>query len=433
MKNCIKKSLKVSNGITLIALVITIIVLLILAGISISMLSGNNGILQRATDAKTRTEKAQIIENAQTDILGQQTNNKGANITKEQLVAILNNYFKPTETDEIPDEVSSEDGYDLELETTDKKYKINLSEIFKGRFASANVETFGEKYEDTMIGKTINYKSGNNVNDWIVLGKQVNEQGKNDIIITTKNPVSSLTVQGSLAGWVDYLKTVGTSCSTFVGTQGTLGTKSAIIKEIRSIKLEDINNAVGFTVPETFDEFTFGTTNGRNWSTNEWDSYSVDYYYPDATNKTWINPTTSGTTWKHINDSYSYYKNGQVFIYGSSKNNWNYIEIQPSDSSKIDNMAYIIANGTSFWIASRSVEFNGYSAGFQYASCTWNGVGSQYGRLCGSTESGGEDANSAGQFPPPDPSNALRPVVVISSETPWDDVKDLIGNHATYN
>jgi len=39
MKNHTKNSLKASNGITLIALVITIIVLLILAGISISMLS----------------------------------------------------------------------------------------------------------------------------------------------------------------------------------------------------------------------------------------------------------------------------------------------------------------------------------------------------------------------------------------------------------
>ena len=39
MKSIIKKSLKASNGITLIALVVSIIVLLILAGISIMMLS----------------------------------------------------------------------------------------------------------------------------------------------------------------------------------------------------------------------------------------------------------------------------------------------------------------------------------------------------------------------------------------------------------
>ena len=44
-----------NEGITLIALVVTIIVLLILAGISISMLSGDNGILQRAAEAKEIT------------------------------------------------------------------------------------------------------------------------------------------------------------------------------------------------------------------------------------------------------------------------------------------------------------------------------------------------------------------------------------------
>ena len=49
-------------GITLIALVITIIVLLLLAGISIMMLSGNNGILQRAGEAKNVTDEAQIKE-----------------------------------------------------------------------------------------------------------------------------------------------------------------------------------------------------------------------------------------------------------------------------------------------------------------------------------------------------------------------------------
>ena len=44
------------KGITLIALVITIIVLLLLAGVAISMLSGDNGILKKTTTAKTETE-----------------------------------------------------------------------------------------------------------------------------------------------------------------------------------------------------------------------------------------------------------------------------------------------------------------------------------------------------------------------------------------
>lgn len=47
-----------TNGITLIALVITIIVLLILTGVSIAMLTGDNGILTQAQRAKEQTENA---------------------------------------------------------------------------------------------------------------------------------------------------------------------------------------------------------------------------------------------------------------------------------------------------------------------------------------------------------------------------------------
>ena len=51
-----------SKGITLIALVITIIVLLILAGVSIAMLTGDNGILTQAKEAKEATEEAEKKE-----------------------------------------------------------------------------------------------------------------------------------------------------------------------------------------------------------------------------------------------------------------------------------------------------------------------------------------------------------------------------------
>ena len=46
-----EKLLKKEKGITLIALVITILVLLILAGIAISMVVGNNGIMNKTTTA----------------------------------------------------------------------------------------------------------------------------------------------------------------------------------------------------------------------------------------------------------------------------------------------------------------------------------------------------------------------------------------------
>ena len=55
MKNILKYKKAESQGITLIALVITIIVLLILAGVSISMLTGDNAILSKAWQAKEAT------------------------------------------------------------------------------------------------------------------------------------------------------------------------------------------------------------------------------------------------------------------------------------------------------------------------------------------------------------------------------------------
>ena len=55
-------SKKEQKGITLIALTVTIIILLVLAGISITMLMKKNGILKKASDAKKETEDSTILE-----------------------------------------------------------------------------------------------------------------------------------------------------------------------------------------------------------------------------------------------------------------------------------------------------------------------------------------------------------------------------------
>ena len=60
--------LKKNGGITLIALVITIIVLLILAGVSIAMLSGDNGLLTRSTQAADKEVLAGAKDAITTDV-----------------------------------------------------------------------------------------------------------------------------------------------------------------------------------------------------------------------------------------------------------------------------------------------------------------------------------------------------------------------------
>ena len=57
--------LKNKKGITLVALVVTIVVLLILAGVSINLVLGNNGIITKAKDAETKSAEA-----SQNDLIG---------------------------------------------------------------------------------------------------------------------------------------------------------------------------------------------------------------------------------------------------------------------------------------------------------------------------------------------------------------------------
>lgn len=54
--------MKKNNGMTLVALVVSIIVLLILAGVSIAMLTGKNGLITKAISAKEKTEQAETDE-----------------------------------------------------------------------------------------------------------------------------------------------------------------------------------------------------------------------------------------------------------------------------------------------------------------------------------------------------------------------------------
>ncbi len=88
--------MKNNKGITLIALVVTIIVLLILAGVSIAMLSGQNGILSNATKASYASAIADAKSAIGTAIANETTeyyNSKYVN-TDTSAVADLATYLK---------------------------------------------------------------------------------------------------------------------------------------------------------------------------------------------------------------------------------------------------------------------------------------------------------------------------------------------------
>ena len=113
--------IKSTKGITLISLVVTIIILLILAGVTIATLMGDNGLINKAKDAKIKTEIASIKEQIQIDIIGKQSENNG-NISEDSLKEILEKYGTLSEEEKITDKTL----------TTKENYEIKVSDIWNG-------------------------------------------------------------------------------------------------------------------------------------------------------------------------------------------------------------------------------------------------------------------------------------------------------------
>ncbi len=154
------------KGITLIALIITIIVLLILAAVSVAILTGDNGIINKAIEAREKTEIAEIIERAKVDILGVQAGNSG-NITNAQLQTILAKYFNDV-PETLPEDLST-----LLLTTKDEygKHEIEISKIYNKAIKPiilardiANSTDKSEYYGATVSGYTCTNSAG--VNAW---------------------------------------------------------------------------------------------------------------------------------------------------------------------------------------------------------------------------------------------------------------------------
>lgn len=114
------------KGITMVSLVITIIILLILSSITIGMLTSDNGVIKRATQAKEESEVAEIKERIIVDIRQAEGESTTGELTTTQFSTILNKYFSDV-PDTLPTNISESD---LELTTKEGNYKIKLSDVY---------------------------------------------------------------------------------------------------------------------------------------------------------------------------------------------------------------------------------------------------------------------------------------------------------------
>ena len=262
-----------ASGITLIALVVTVIVLLLLAGISIMMLSGNNGILNRASESNEATRGAEVQEtvrleaanNTISDNIGGEKKDKAKVIEELSLkgkltpeeVALLTN-------GENPQDIITIGGITTDFSVLGSNVKILVQAFKDGEIkigdyinytpsntsasitvlkngikeqTSTEVGTGYDAEQTFTVDTTSDYKT-----TWRVLG--LNEAGTN-LMLISGSPIRKtgedpyLVLEGA-ESYVYCKKTLDAICNIYAN--------SNLADEVRSITIEDINTALGVKV-----------------------------------------------------------------------------------------------------------------------------------------------------------------------------------------
>ena len=201
-----------TKGITLIALVITIIILLILAGITISSLT-NNGLFEKTEEADRKTDIAQIKEDIQLDIYAKQLENLGT-ISDRELESILKEYGTVN---------YKEDGT-IKGITTAKGNEIPISEIYTGEIIKVDptlpenpATTITEAQSDYMLDKKVNSEIEDSYRNKIVVpaGFKITADATTadkGIVIEDKDQNQFVWIPVPKEGWI-YKDTNGTKAN----------------------------------------------------------------------------------------------------------------------------------------------------------------------------------------------------------------------------
>ena len=298
-----------NSGVTLIALIITIIVLLILAGVTIAMIMGDNGILNRATDASNSTTIAQEKEQVEmayaaammdaydqedktvTQAMLQQEMN---NLTGENATEVTDNgdgsfnvYFKDTENNY---RVDNEGETEVITEPTETMSLLEMYEkgqncanpdectdsthLHIGDFVSyqnpteASVEILAtdtgmDKAGVKVTNQTFNVSATENQLNWQVLGideetgaiKLIGDSViKNSRATTVSDPY--LYLYGA-TGYVNGISQMDKICQMY---------KNEYATKVRAVKVEDIDELFGIKTEEDIQKYNFFGEYGSEYS-----------------------------------------------------------------------------------------------------------------------------------------------------------------------
>ena len=304
--------MKKSKDITLIALVITIIVLLILAGVTIASLSGDNGILTRAADAKEKTRREDIQEqlNLWKTEKTMEENIGGNNMNISDFVAKLRD--NKTITQKEFEEIESTHQLVIGKQEPiifpyDKPKGKTLVEAFDaGELKVGDYLDYNEYVSKTNGSKVANLSTAetgygseqsfafSNTTKWRILGKEGDH-----LKLISGSPIKNGDAE-------QYLHLVGAegwyhTNDELVGKENNILNRmcrelysSDLAQEVRSVNIDDINSALGYTLqgngmldsgnnPVTSFDGTIGYE--RKYNTGEFSPYNfLKDKYPDQYN-----------------------------------------------------------------------------------------------------------------------------------------------------
>ena len=373
-----KQIVKAHNkGITLIALVITIIVLLILAGVTIATLAGENGILTNATAAKEETRYATIKEEKDLWELNKLTDERTGSDTAESREEVINRlYDNGTITKEERDTLLAGDAITVADKTI--SFGATLVEMFKQAQADNCTDTNCGNQNHLHIGDYLNYTPSdssattgvlteqetgyadeeqkytvNTSTKWRVLG--LNEAG-DQILLTTESPIQKdgdnpyLILKGA-ESYMSCVNTLKKICNIYANPD--------LATEARSMTIDDINHALGIEVDE---ETNTMHKIGDTTPLEEYEGYfgeKYTYKEGDYAPENYMNDVYGGTSYtrKVIGDT----AEGNAYYYsydivGTSTSNPTLYELLFDGTTSEDSYA------KSYWLASPGVyAFSSYA------------------------------------------------------------------------
>ena len=367
MKSTLKKTEK---GITLVALVVTIVVLLILAGVSINLVLGNNGIIAKAKEAETKSAEA-----SQNDL-------KGMNALAEEMNNALGE--KPK--------------VDL------SKYKIGDSVNYTYDPASSSY-TLESKYSGYSSNQTIAQTTG-------LTWKVLNVDKENDTVdIISTNPTSSTVIFANILGYNNGPYLMNEICKAQYSNK-TLGVNA---RSINLLDMEKHLTADGITARNAYqyDSSTakYGTTKTYPSNTKYPSLYAnqkgagPNITEAEASKKITQPDTTKG------NDPYEESKpivpkgtteptNDSTYGTGNPLTVTQTYYYRSINDTNYGTASSILANSTKFWVAARDVHTRSDYATFGLRIADTNAYG------CNMFYSNGDTGGST---------CALRPVVSLPS------------------